>query len=316
MKKNNKLLENTFMLYLLVFSNYFFGFITVPYQTRILGPEIYGQLGFAVAFTMYFKLLFDFGFILSATEEVSKNRDNKETLSKILTSVTVLKTIFIAIGFIIMLIIINSFEVFYGYKLLYVFYFLYVAVDSLQPDYLFRGLENMKVITIRNVIIKSIFTALIIIFLKEKSQYLLVPIFMLMGSFFALIVVYLNVFKKEKIKLSKITKEDIKNEFNNSKIFFLSRIASTIYGATNSFVLGLLYPSGAMVGYYTSADKLLTTGKSACSPIADGVYPYMIKNKDMKLIKKLLTYLMPIIAVGCIVCFIFAKPICILLFGK
>ena len=31
----------------------------------------------------YFKLFFDFGFILSATEEVSKNRDNKETLSKI-----------------------------------------------------------------------------------------------------------------------------------------------------------------------------------------------------------------------------------------
>ena len=83
MKKNRKLMENTIMLYILTFSNYFFNFITIPYQTRILGPEIYGKIGFALAFATYFKLFFDFGFILSATESVSKNRDNKYWLQSI-----------------------------------------------------------------------------------------------------------------------------------------------------------------------------------------------------------------------------------------
>ena len=80
--KKNKLFENTIMLYMLTFSNYFFSFISVPYQTRILGAEIYGKLGFAVAFMSYFQLFLDFGFLLSATETVALYRNDKIKLSR------------------------------------------------------------------------------------------------------------------------------------------------------------------------------------------------------------------------------------------
>ena len=80
--KNKLLLKNTVMLYILTFSNYLFSFITVPYQTRILGPEIYGDLGFAMSFATYIQLFLDFGFILSSTEEVARHRDDKEELNE------------------------------------------------------------------------------------------------------------------------------------------------------------------------------------------------------------------------------------------
>ena len=71
-----------------------------------------------------------------------------------------------------------------------------------------------------------------------------------------------------------------------------------------------------ITGYYSSADKVLTTAKNGLSPISDSLYPYMIKNKDFRLVKIILSVLMPFIALGCIVVFIFAEPICIFVFGK
>src|SRR5690606_28065130 len=98
-----RLISNTIMLYLLTFSSYFFGFISLPYQTRVLGPEYYGRVGFALAFMVFFKLFIDFGFLLSATEEVAKHHRDKQKLSEIVTAVNILKCILSFISFIILL---------------------------------------------------------------------------------------------------------------------------------------------------------------------------------------------------------------------
>ena len=50
-KEHKVLATNTIMLYVLTLSNYVFSLLTVPYQTRVLGPELYGIIGFAIATT-------------------------------------------------------------------------------------------------------------------------------------------------------------------------------------------------------------------------------------------------------------------------
>ena len=47
--KKGVLLKNTIMLYILQFSTYLLAFIVVPYETRVLGPTVYGKLGVATA---------------------------------------------------------------------------------------------------------------------------------------------------------------------------------------------------------------------------------------------------------------------------
>ena len=59
MAKVHSLAANTCFLYILTFSNYIFGLITLPYETRVLGPEYFGILGFAAAFYNYFYIIFD-----------------------------------------------------------------------------------------------------------------------------------------------------------------------------------------------------------------------------------------------------------------
>ena len=72
--KRGVLLKNTMMLYILQFSTYFLGFIVVPYETRVLGPVLYGMVGAAMAAMIYFQNVIDFGFILSGTADVALHR--------------------------------------------------------------------------------------------------------------------------------------------------------------------------------------------------------------------------------------------------
>ncbi|WP_195267588.1 oligosaccharide flippase family protein [Eubacterium sp. 1001713B170207_170306_E7] len=316
MRKNKLLIKNTIMLYVLQFSNYFFSFITVPYQTRVLGPEFYGKIGLATALMVYFQLFTDFGFILSATEEVALNRENKKIISKVYTSVTVLKIIFGFFSFAVMLILCTIFTKFREDSLLYFLYLAGTVINSFLPDYLYRGLERMSDITYRTLFTKGLFTILIFIFLKKPEDYIVVPILIGIGNLIAVFWSNWHIQNRLKIRFLKINKTDIGITFKKSASFFLSRIMSTLYTATNTVILGMIGNNSSLVGYYTASDKLITTGKSALSPISDSVYPYMVKNKDFKLIKKMLKIFMPVICIGTIIIFIFAKEICVIIFGS
>jgi PST family polysaccharide transporter len=81
------LLKNTFSLSILQFANYVLPLITIPYVVRVIGPDKFGLISFAQAFATYFLLIVNYGFDLSATREISSNRDDKNTLVRIYSNV-------------------------------------------------------------------------------------------------------------------------------------------------------------------------------------------------------------------------------------
>lgn len=314
--KTKILIKNTVMLYILQFSSYLFSFITVPYQTRVLGPEIYGVLGMAAAVMLYFQLFMDFGFLMSATEDISKNRDDNDYVCKKLTSITIIKAIFGIVSIILMSILVFAVPKFSAHKAVYMVYLLAYAVNSFLPDYVYRGIENMTAVTIRTVGVKFLFCVMTFVFLRTKNDYLVVPILLLVGNTLAVLFAYAHLFKTFKYHFKKVTAKEIFKDFKRSSVFFYSRIATTVYSATNTVILGFVDTAGIITGYYSSADKIVTTAKNGMSPISDSLYPYMVKNRDFGPAKKILTVIMIPIILGCIVVGIFAKPLCIFAFGE
>lgn len=311
------LLANTFFLYLLVFSSYILGLISIPLQTRVLGPVYFGRVGFSYSFISYFVLFIDFGFILFATGEVSKHRDDIIEVSKIVISVTILKIIFIILSFISLSILTVSFVKLREDYLLHLIVLLSASVRSLLPDFLYRGIEKMHTITIRFVCIQALSVILMFIFLRNKEDYLLIPLFTLTGNLIAVIWNYWHAVKIVGIKIIKIQTKHVKETFKNAASFFYSRIASTVYTSTNMFLLGLFYPSGSnYIGFYNSADKLISTAKSGFSPIADSLYPYMMRHKDFKFIYKILITIMPPVIIGTVSIIFFSEKICVIFFGE
>lgn len=309
------LLKNTVMLYILTFSNYLMGLIVVPYQTRVLGDEVYGVLGVAAALMGFVQLVIDFGFLLSATEEVANHRDDKRMLSRIFTSVSANKLLLTAVSFAVIFVMCLSVDRWNQNRDVLLFYFAATAINSLIPDYLYRGIEKMTAITVRTVIIKLFFTLMVFVFVKRPEDVVFIPVLQAIGNLGALLASVWDLRRRLGIGLCRISLRDMLFRFRRSATFFLSRIATTAYTFANTVVLDLI-SAGSMTGFYTSADKLMTTAKNGISPISDSVYPYMIKHRDFSIIKKVLLALEPVIIIACTVMFIWSEPICLWFFGE
>jgi PST family polysaccharide transporter len=310
------LFQNTIFLYILTFSSQFFNLIIIPYETRILGPEIYGKIGFSLALMTYVQLILDFGFLLSATQEVSLHRDDCQYLSKIYSCVNYLKFILSILLFLIFVLFSSFIPLLKEDFFLFFLYYVAFVLNAFLPDFLYRGLENMKLITIRTVLIKFFSMLFIFLFLRSSSDYYVIPILNIIGNLIALITIIWYTKKHYSIRLMPVSISYFFKQIKLAFPFFVSRVVSTFYTAFNTFILGILYPTGTVLGCFTTADKLITTSKSFVSPVADSIYPYMVKNKDFKLIKKLLRLFMPMIIIVGILVMIFSEQICVLLFGE
>ena len=137
--KKGVLAWNTLMLYLLTFSNYFLSLMVVPYEARVLtsgGVDGYGQLGVAMAIMVYFQLFIDFGFLLSATEEVSRFRLDHDRLNVVLTAVTWCKLALCVVSVLVLFALCQVIDAWKGRFGFYSLFFIGTAINALLPDFL------------------------------------------------------------------------------------------------------------------------------------------------------------------------------------
>lgn len=312
---SKRLALNTIYLYIMTISTYVLNLLTIPYLTRVLGPTIYGEIGLAVGYMSYIQIVLDFGFILSATQLISERRADYQYIGEIISAVTFVKIIlsFIILTILFILYKINFFDG--NIILLLVIYLCSYLFSALLPDYFYRGIENMKITSVRTVMIKIIFTMLIFVLVKNEDDVIFVPISTLIGNICALLFTSIDLIRHYKIKFVIPPAIRIKKLVVLSIPFFISRFASTFYQALDIVILGKYYGASPIVGYYSSCDKIIALAKTGASPIADSLYPYMLENKNFKLIKKIAMIVMPLITFFVIIVGIFAEQICVLLFG-
>ena len=308
------LLENFLSLGALQIISYVIPLLTLPYQSRVLGVEKFGLVYFAYAFMAYFMVLTDFGFNLSATREVAVNRYNKNNISNIFSSVTCIKLLLVIISYVILVLVSLFMPKIHDNWQIFQLSFLMVIGNAIYPVWFFQGMERMKYITFLNILAKVIFLILLFVFVKHQSDYILVPLLNSLGFLVSGIIGMYFAIKHLGAKLYIPSFNSIKKQFNYSSEFFLSRVSVTLYTNTNSFCLGLI-SSTVMVGYYVAAEKIYGAISGLVYPLTNAIYPFIAKNKDIKLFKKILIATICINALICTFVFAFAPQIISVFYG-
>jgi O-antigen/teichoic acid export membrane protein len=282
-----RLASNFFSLSALQGINMILPLITLPYLVRVLGVENFGLINFALSIIMYFNILISFGFELSATREISVNRDNPEKISEIFSAVMLIKIVLLFVSFSVLTILILSIDSFYEHRILYYATFGIVVGNVLFPSWFFQGMERMKFITYVNVISKVIFTVLIFVLIKEESDFIYVPILNSLGIIIGGTYALWLVFKLFSVRLISPSKALILSQLKDSSHFFLSRLANngSRYFATT--IIGL-YFGNFIVGYYVMVEKLFYAFMSLGSVVSQTIYPYMSRTKNILFFKKIL----------------------------
>jgi len=275
-RSNKVLFKNFTSLSILQISNYFFPIITLPYLVRVLGPEKYGLVNFAAAFAMYFAIITDYGFNLSATQDISVNRKNPERTSQIFSAVITIKMILFFISAILFTIIISIFPIFKKDLLLFAITFVSVFGTALFPIWFYQGIEKMNYILMINIFVRTALTISIFVFIKKESDYLLFTILNSIAFVVSGIVGFLFVTTQLKIKFFYPGKAILKQQLVNGWNLFLSTIWINLYTTSNVFVLGLFAPAN-IVGYFAAADKVRMAFQGILSPLTQSVFPHVNK---------------------------------------
>lgn len=286
MNDKKKLISNFLSLSSIKVINYIFPLITVPYLVRILGPGKFGLVAFSQAFIQYFILISDYGFDLSATRGISINRDNREKVSTIFSTVMLLKTIFTIFGLLILCLLVFSIDKFKTEWILYLLTFGMVFGNVLFPVWFFRGIERMKSIVVINILSRVIYTVSIFVFIRAENDYIYIPLVNSFGTVIAGLVslwIVINIFN---VKLKFPTVVEIKHELKEGWHIFISKIAISLYTTSNIFILGLI-TNNIIVGYYSAAEKIITAFNGVLDSLSQTIYPHISKltleSKEMAL---------------------------------
>ena len=271
-----RLLSNFFSLSVLQGANYILPLITLPYLVRVLGVEYFGLLAFATTTVMYFQILTDYGFNLTATREISIHRDNKEKVIEIFSSVMTIKIILMFVSFFLLSILVFSFEKFSQDALVYFLTFGTVVGQVLFPVWFFQGMERMKYITYLNILSKVIFTIAIFVFVKEQSDFYLVPLLTSIGFLVAGIWSLYLIKKEFGVGFEVQTIDTIKHHLVEGWDIFVSMVFISMYRSSNIIILGLL-TNNTIVGYYSIAEKVVKTLQSLQDVVGNTLFPYLSK---------------------------------------
>ena len=174
--RNKTVLANVSYLSILQIFTILFPLLTYPYLLRVIGLDLYGVIVFAQTIITYVSLVINFGFNMSGAKNVAICKENKELLSRIVSSTYLCKLILWSICVVVYFSIISIVPFFKEHYWVYSLSFLLTFNELLLPIWFFQGIENMKYITIVNMLARLLFVIAIFLFIHERDDYLLVPL--------------------------------------------------------------------------------------------------------------------------------------------
>jgi len=314
------LLENFVSLSVLQVVGCILPLITVPYLVRVLGPEKFGLIAFAQAFISYFMVLSDYGFNFSATKKISIHRDNKDKVSEIFSSVMLIKFCFSAISILIIGILVAAIPKFRNDWLIYILTFGTIIGNSLFPLWFFKGMENMKYITLLNILARTVFTISIFIFVRHQENYIYVPLLNSLGLISAGLLGLWFVRKHFNIRFIIPNINSIIEQLRDGWHIFISTIATSLYTVSTSFILGI-FTNNTIVGYYSAGEKIILPLLHLKSSFGQTIFPRISKlaceskDKAIQVVCNLGFIMGLIILTSSLVIFLFAETITTIILG-
>lgn len=317
---NKKLLENIISLFTIKGLEYILAFITFPYLVRVLQVENFGAVVFVQGIIQYFVLFTDYGFNLLGPKEIAQ-RDNKEERGKIFANIFGAKLILLGISTVLFIAILSVLQYMANVDImLYIVIYLMVIGNVIFPIWFFQGIQQMRYITLVNIIGRFISVGCIFYFVKSPNDYILAGLLQAIVPLVAGICSWIILWKnyQEVFILPKI--DGIRQVFIDAWEIFTSTIAINLYTASNIVFLGIL-TNNTVVGYFSGAQKIIQNINQLISPITQAIYPYVSKtasnskNEALKFLRKIVLILGGGNFIGSILIFIFAEWIVDILLG-
>lgn len=241
--------------------------VTTPYISRTLREAGVGQYAFSYSIVSIFVLFAGFGFGTYAQREIASLQGDKETQSKVLWEVFLVRifTVLITLTAYIFL----SLSLFNGKLYLSILLILSIHIIAIAFDisFFYQGNEQFSIIVLKNILVKIVGTVLIFVFVKTEKDVWIYALCQALTLFLSNLSLWMSLNKYVcKVPLHSL---QLKKHLFPAFRLFLPTIATSIYTVLDKTIIGLLVPgsmilNGVLVsvadvenGYYEQSEKLV-----------------------------------------------------------
>ena len=304
------------MQYGLQVAKYLFPFITIPYLTRVLGPDIYAIRAYILAAMTFAQVFLDYGFNSYGTRQIARKQDDVGALGKETSAIALLRAALCVVGAIVVAVV-GAFIPIMAQNPAYVaIAYVCVCFKAMLPDFVFQGLEDMGIITYRFVVSQAVAAALIFAMVHGPGDLLWVPTLESLAALIAFAWSWANVLRARGIKLVKPSRAKLKAAFRTSSVFFLSNAATTIFTCLTTLMIGVLVEDAAQIAYWAVAMTAVQAIQALYTPITNSLYPHMCARQDFALAKRLLIIGLPVVLVGTVAFALLSDVVMLVLGGE
>ena len=272
-------LKNSFYLGIIDVIRLLMPIISISYVLKTVGTEKYGMIVFAQSIISFMAVVVNYGIEFSAVKYVSENRNNAEMLSKIVTSVYVLKTILFTISSTVIISLIFSVDFFLENRILYVFALVSCLSDVLLPTWFFQGVERMKYITLMQLSSIILYVISLFLFVRIESDYIYIPLLQSLSLVFSSLLGVWLLLKYNSISFVRIERRDVYQLFKVSTPYFFSR-ASLVVNGTIAKIVGGITLGMSDVAYFDIAQTVIGVAQMPIQVINRALFPHVSNKKN------------------------------------
>lgn len=241
-------------IYYLIYNviNVLFPFITSIYAARVLLPVDIGQVAYAQNIVQYFVIFSFLGIPTYGLREIAKVRNDKEKLNRVFTELVIINTIstlLFSVIYFCMILCVPDFSA--NYKL-YFIVGISLLLNFINISWLFEGLEEFGLISIRNIIFKIISLIFLVVFVRDTSDYYIYAIISVFGTAGNYLF---NVIVAKKFVHFSFTNINMKQHLKPIMYLVMVNLAIEIYTLVDTTMLGNLCDKTS-VAYYNYGSKI------------------------------------------------------------
>lgn len=163
--------KNLFYSGLLTAANYVFPLITYPYVARVIGVDNIGAVGFVDSVVNYFVIISMMGMSVLGVREVASAAADKDDLSRRLSALLSLNAGTTVVALVIYAAVCMLVPSLREHGHLMAFGALKIAFSALLVEWLYRGLEDFRYITVRTVAVKAAYVAAVFALVRNADDY-------------------------------------------------------------------------------------------------------------------------------------------------
>jgi len=225
-------------------------FITAPYLSRVLKADGIGTYSYNESLVSYFVLFASLGLALYGQREISYWQQDKKGRSKAFWETFLLSVVSSLISLIAFFFFIGRQE----NKILLLILSLNIVSCIVDISWFFHGMENFKLVSVRNFIFKLVNIVYIFLFVKSKSD---LPLYALGICGFSFLN-YVSLWFALPKYISFIPLKDLKpfRRLPSVISLFVPTIAIQVYTVLDKTMIGAITQDAFQNGYYEQAVKM------------------------------------------------------------